>query len=866
MLRCLVFALIALMMGCTENVSTQASGLEPGQDDRMPANEVEVVISDMTAGVVESPIPFMQVGFIFDAEDPAIRFRVLDTMTRTWTDWDDAEITWTEDIHHVGRIILTSPASAIEIQRTGPVIDGKLEFMPEVYATDRLARDLPFETEFDTQILREATQTPPTLQRLPDGSQLRTQHQAVAPSSLVISRSGWGARNPGKICGSAHNPYRMTIHHTAAPSTDGSDPAIRMRQMQAYHIDSNGWCDLGYHFVTSQSGRIYQGRNHEGRVGAHTGNTNTGNVGISMIGNFEVQTLGSAQRDATVRITKWVTNTYGIAVNRTRIKGHKEWPGQSTACPGRNFMSQFNNFISRVNGATTPTTPTTPTPEPEPDPVYDIAHHVQNIVLEPMADLNADGLADICIRDKDGIDCRVSTRDGFGASIRGPELKDSSGWGGTDNYATIRAGDINGDGMADLCARANAGMRCWIFDGEKFGPSITGPAWSDDAGFNRVSQYATIQMPDINGDGMADLCARKKEGLECAISTGEGFGTPFMGPLLRDADGWDKPEYFGTIRFADINGDGKSDVCARNATTIRCFLSKGDGFEAGVSGPGWTNENGWDNFHYWSTIRLVDLDNDGAADICARAAAGILCHLADGEGGFGPRIEGPGLSNQSGWDDMSNYDTIRYADVTGDGRLDLCARANAGMQCWPFDGEKFGDGWSPGPMKDDSGWDNEQFYRTISMADINGDGMADVCARASQNYVCWVSTGSGFNPTLVAGPAWSNAAGYSDVKYYSTTRLFGPIRPLPPEPGPEEPGQPGTPPEMPGNNESPDPNPNPTDGEDVDWGDQVDPDAQPTDLAVSDGCSTSGAIPSLWLLLFAVHAGSVRVRRKRGRA
>lgn len=467
-----------------------------------------------------------------------------------------------------------------------------------------------------------------------------------------------------------------------------------------------------------------------------------------------------------------------------------------------------------------------------------IQHDIPGTETEHSADLNGDGRADVCIRTEQGVQCHLSTGQGFGPVIQGPALSDSSGWGGPDNYPTLRFGDINADGRADLCARANAGMRCWLFDGEGFGEAITGPDWSDARGFNAISAYTTIRMADVNGDGRSDLCARTPEGVECALSTGSGFEPVFAGPPLRDANGWGKAEHFATMRMGDVNGDQKADICARAAAGWRCYLSQGDSFGPAVTGPEWSNAKGWNEVEYWSTIRMADIDADGAADLCGRSSTGMVCHLADGSGGFGPAIEGPNLSDASGWSDASNFATVRLADVTGDGRLDLCARGNNGMRCWPFDGESFGAAWADGPMKDETGWSNTQYYRTITFADLDGDGKADVCARASQNYVCWKSTGSAFESTLISGPAWSDALGFADPKYYSTTRLIGPIRPLPEPEIPITPPDPEVP-ETPTDPTDPVNNPDgPTDP--IDLGSDEGMEENMVAVEVDDGCSTTG--------------------------
>lgn len=299
-----------------------------------------VTIQNWTHHQIESPFAFKQVGLLFDATQSGVRYRV--QQQGVWSSWRSVEVTWSEGKHHVGRILLDAPAERVELRAESVLEDGRLDFWPEVVATSRLTRDLPVtRPSFDAPLIN-----------------------AIAPRSLVIPRSEWGARSPDKVCGVPHEPYRMSIHHTAGPTTDGPDPAARLRQIQAYHIDSNGWCDIGYHFVVTQGGALYQGISNEARTGIHVGNQNTGNVGISLIGNFQEQTVSTAQLNATAAMARWVSDTYNIALNRTNVKGHQEWPGQSTACPGNDMMAKMNTMLSTASGI--------PGPDPEPPPVTDV--------------------------------------------------------------------------------------------------------------------------------------------------------------------------------------------------------------------------------------------------------------------------------------------------------------------------------------------------------------------------------------------------------------------------------------------------------------------------------------------------------------
>jgi peptidoglycan recognition protein len=54
---------------------------------------------------------------------------------------------------------------------------------------------------------------------------------------------------------------------------------------QDYHMDSNGWSDIGYNFLVGGDGNIYEGRGWE-RVGAHAPGYNSNSMGICFIGSF----------------------------------------------------------------------------------------------------------------------------------------------------------------------------------------------------------------------------------------------------------------------------------------------------------------------------------------------------------------------------------------------------------------------------------------------------------------------------------------------------------------------------------------------------------------------------------------------------
>ncbi|MFU8803765.1 MAG: peptidoglycan recognition family protein [Bradymonadaceae bacterium] len=342
--------------------------VDPPRAGEDPIFEISIATPEETArlfegGVarLESPVPFKQVGWMMDALDVSELQYQAQAPDGSWTPWQDVHVYWSEGIMHNAHILLDFATSEVRLRGGESILATTFEFREEVVARQEI-------------VTAENTPGRPGLDHGLDDD-LRITRQAQAPGSLVIPRADWGAINPSKICGSVVAPYRMTVHHTAIPSGDGGDAAARMRGMQSYHINTNKWCDIGYHFVIAQTGKIYQGRSRSDRPGAHTGGQNSGNVGMAFIADFTTQTPTTTQLDAGGRITKWIHETHNVPLTRTAVKGHREWPGQSTSCPGANMINRITTLLEKAggDGATDP---------PPPTVTYDVKMEVNYIGLE----------------------------------------------------------------------------------------------------------------------------------------------------------------------------------------------------------------------------------------------------------------------------------------------------------------------------------------------------------------------------------------------------------------------------------------------------------------------------------------------------
>lgn len=179
---------------------------------------------------------------------------------------------------------------------------------------------------------------------------------AVAPELEtigVVTREAWGAR--ATQCSSPEDDwYRMAIHHTAGPQTAGGTVEEQLRGTQAYGMDSGGYCDIPYQMLVGFDGTLYEGRALELQSGATGGGNNPGNLAVCFIGCYHepeaecVGGVGHQPTDAMMArgqlLVQTLVRMFDISTADDNIQGHRDWPGNSTACPGARLHPRLGEF------------------------------------------------------------------------------------------------------------------------------------------------------------------------------------------------------------------------------------------------------------------------------------------------------------------------------------------------------------------------------------------------------------------------------------------------------------------------------------------------------------------------------------------
>ena len=119
------------------------------------------------------------------------------------------------------------------------------------------------------------------------------------------------------------------IIHCAA-TEEGRD--FTVEDIRRWHVQGNGWKDIGYHFVIYRDGSIHPGRPID-QVGAHTTGHNANSIGVCYIGGVATDrktpkdTRTPEQNAALIELVRSLMLVFGVS----KVSGHNEYAKK--ACP-----------------------------------------------------------------------------------------------------------------------------------------------------------------------------------------------------------------------------------------------------------------------------------------------------------------------------------------------------------------------------------------------------------------------------------------------------------------------------------------------------------------------------------------------------
>ena len=156
---------------------------------------------------------------------------------------------------------------------------------------------------------------------------------------VIISREVWGSKDLVYPTAIQKLKY-ITIHHSGEIFNSGKDVAQYLRNLQSWSIKEKNWIDIPYHYLIDLTGKIYEARPLNIAGDTNTNYDPEGHILISLLGNYEVQQVNSAQLKALSGLIATLAEKHKIPLDK--IASHKDYSDE-TVCPGKNLYDLLKN-------------------------------------------------------------------------------------------------------------------------------------------------------------------------------------------------------------------------------------------------------------------------------------------------------------------------------------------------------------------------------------------------------------------------------------------------------------------------------------------------------------------------------------------
>jgi hypothetical protein len=368
-----------------------------------------------------------------------------------------------------------------------------------------------------------------------------------------------------------------------------------------------------------------------------------------------------------------------------------------------------------------------------------------------------------------------------GKHIALPQLSDGIGWKQPQYYSTIQTVDLDGDGQSEVLARWIDGLSIYRFANGALLRHSRIPALSDRAGFDQPSWYATIHAAVLDPRRkQADVIAREQDGVHVFRYDGVRHYWKEVGAHASirpfadtDAGGtdWTQAKYYSTIQLVDVTGDGAAELLGRGRSGMQAWHwnpVKESWTQLAAAGE-LADDQGFDQEAYYDSVQFVDLDHDGIAELIARTSEGVQTYKwASNEwatiNGSGPFADDAGMLTGK------RYKSVRTSmDATGQAWLYGLTSGSDGsaaieVHSWQQDH------WQlartiplPG-----TGWDRESQSATLRAADIQGDATPEFVVRGRGGLQAYTLAGT---PLPVHSQSFTDAQGWNLLEQSGTLRI-----------------------------------------------------------------------------------------------
>lgn len=191
----------------------------------------------------------------------------------------------------------------------------------------------------------------------------------TCPQPDFVARASWGSAFG--LNGDIYTPpavyttvTHLIVHHSAGSNTSSNWPGV-VAAIFDYHVNTNGWSDIGYNWLIAPDGQLFEGRGGGDNVrGSHMCGYNNNTMGVCALGSYGSAPFPAAGLETLKKLLSWKSCREDITPmgngpinsfsgNMLHISGHRDGcaPGY-TECPGNMLYGQLTALRQTVLGYT----------------------------------------------------------------------------------------------------------------------------------------------------------------------------------------------------------------------------------------------------------------------------------------------------------------------------------------------------------------------------------------------------------------------------------------------------------------------------------------------------------------------------------
>lgn len=311
----------------------------------------------------------------------------------------------------------------------------------------------------------------------------------------------------------------------------------------------------------------------------------------------------------------------------------------------------------------------------------------------------------------DGRDDVVQARDGYWRIMysNGSTLQSEVTSLSFNNPGETEVLDYDGDGNADLLMPDSGYWR--VLKGGASGFTLENTSIP-------TQNADTAKLIDVDGDGRKDLMFKANGVIHVRMLSDSGFSTNAIATNANPNDG------DGSTWVLDFNGDGKDDILKKFSGYYSVYLSTGN-----VNGQLFRIINGTNGADGFSSLKILDFNGDGLPDLLLKYNSSVWVRLNVGGDLTAPINLNNNSIGSTAWNNAIPF------DYNADGKTDLLFRKNSTW--WALISEYGPDAYGnyePSVSEVDTGLANDGWDKNPLAADIKGNGITDLVAKADSNW------------------------------------------------------------------------------------------------------------------------------------